>query len=77
MNIFRKYVDDIQVSLKSNKNNSTLDEKLYNFLIIYSQILLRVKNVLDKCRENKNTYFMYNNVCFPKIVTFIRKCGKI
>jgi len=28
------------------------------------------------CRENQNTHFVFSNF-FSKIVTFVRKCGKI
>jgi len=35
-----------------------------------------MRNVSDKsCTENQNTHSMLNNV-FPKIVSFMRKCGK-
>ena len=34
-----------------------------------------MKNISDKnCRENQNTYFMFNNF-FSKIMPFRRKCG--
>jgi hypothetical protein len=36
-----------------------------------------MRNVSDKgCRENQNTHFMFSNF-FPKIVPFMKKCGKI
>jgi hypothetical protein len=55
--IFRKSVEKIQVSFKSDKNNH------YTFLIISRSVLLRMRNVSDKsCRENQNTHFMLNNV---------------
>jgi len=28
------------------------------------------------CRKNQNTYFFINNI-FPKIVVFMRECGKL
>jgi hypothetical protein len=66
--IFRKPVQKIQVSLKSDNNNGTLHEDLCTFMTIYRWILLRMRNVSDKsCRENQNTHFMFNNV-FPKIL---------
>jgi len=35
-----------------------------------------MRNVSDKsCRENQNTHFVFSNF-FPKIVPFMRKCGK-
>jgi hypothetical protein len=39
---------------------------------ISRSILLTVRNVSDKtCRENQNTYYMFNN-CFLRIVPYIR-----
>ena len=73
LSIFRKSVEKIQVSLKSNKNNSgTLLEDHYTFLIVSRSVLLRMKNVSDKmCRETRKTHFIFNNF-FPKITPFIR-----
>ena len=35
-----------------------------------------MRNASNKsCRENQNTHFTYNNL-FPKILRFLRKCGK-
>jgi hypothetical protein len=60
---FRKYIEQIQVSLKSDKNSKYFAWKLCMFLII-SDWILRMSNVLDKCfRENQNTHFMFSN--FP------------
>jgi len=36
-----------------------------------------MRNVSDKRRENQNTYFVFSNFYFSKIVPFMRKCGKI
>ena len=37
---------------------------------------LRMRNFSEKrCRENQNTHFIFNNI-FPKIVLFVRRCGK-
>jgi len=52
-----------------------------HFFIIYRAVLLRMRNVTDRNRrENQNTHFMFSNLFFffpPKIVSFIRQCGKI
>ena len=41
-------------------------------------ILLGTRSVSDtSCRENHNTYFTFSNFFFPKIVPFMRYCGKI
>jgi hypothetical protein len=37
---------------------------------------LRMRNISDKrCRENQNTHCMFNNFV-PKIVQFMKECGK-
>jgi hypothetical protein len=55
----------------------TLHEDGCVFVIIFRWIHLRKKNVSDKiCREKQNTHFAFNNV-LPKILPFIRQCGKM
>jgi len=40
----------------------TLHEDQYTFMILSRSIRVRMKNVTGKrCRENQNTYFMFNN----------------
>jgi hypothetical protein len=59
------------------RTTGTLHENLRTFMTVTRWVLLRMRNVSDKsCRENQNTHFMFNNL-FPKIVLFMRKCGKI
>jgi hypothetical protein len=71
LSCFRKCIDKIQVSLKSNKNGGTAQEGLCTFSIIYSWIL-RLRNVSDKLfSKNHNTHFIFSNL-FPKIVLFVR-----
>ena len=54
----------------------TLHEHRHTFLIISRSIILTMRNVPDKsCRENQNTHFVFCDY-FPKIVPFMRKCGK-
>jgi hypothetical protein len=56
----------------------TLHEDRYTFLVISRPIVLRMKNVSDKsCRQNRNTYFMFNNFFSSKILPFMRYCVKI
>jgi hypothetical protein len=63
-------VKTIQVSLKSDKNVGTLHEGLCTFMLSY-WIILKMRNVSDKCcRENQNTHFMFNDV-FLKIGMFM------
>jgi hypothetical protein len=68
LNIFRKYVMKIQVSLKSDKNNGYLHEDQYTFLTISRSVLRRMRTVSDRsCRENQNTHFIFKNlVSFKK-----------
>jgi hypothetical protein len=64
---FSKPVKKIHVWLKSDKNNGkggggTLCEDLNSCTIIAHWILLRMKNVSQKCcRQNQNTHFMLNS----------------
>jgi len=60
------------------KITGVLHEEQYAFFIIPRLILLRMKNASYKlCRGNKNTHFVLSNFFPPKIVPFMRKCGKI
>jgi len=62
--IVRKYFENIQVSLKSDKNKGTLHEDRFTFFII-SRSVLRMINVSDKrYRENQNTDFMLSKFFF-------------
>jgi len=60
MNIFQKAVDKIQVYMKSDENNGTLHEDLCTFMITCHSVHLRMRNVLDKSRENQDTPFMFS-----------------
>jgi hypothetical protein len=53
----------------------TLHEGQNTFMTISRFILHRTRHVSDKsCRENQNMHFGFNTL-FPKIVSFMRKCG--
>jgi hypothetical protein len=72
LSIFRKSVEKIRILLKSDMNASTLHTSLCAFMIITVLVLLRMRNVSEEsCRENQNTYFMYNNI-FSKSAPFRR-----
>ena len=59
LNIFRKTVENIQVALKSGKNNGTLHEDQYTYMVISHSDLFRMRIVSDKsCRKYQNTHFM-------------------
>jgi len=75
LSILRKTVENIKVSLKSEKNKGYFTWRPAHCLIIYSSILLTTRNVSDKSsRGNQNTRFSF---FFRKIVPFWRWCGKI
>jgi hypothetical protein len=49
----------------------TLHEAQYSFMIISCSVLLRIRNVSDKrCRENKNTHFIFNYLFIRKSCLF-------
>ena len=60
LGIFRKSVEEIQVSLNLTIITGTLHEDQYTFLIISRLILLRKRNVTDKVVEKykKNTFLL-------------------
>jgi len=66
---FRKCVEKIQVSLKSDKNNGYLALRL---LYIYDILLKCFRQI---CRQNQDTRLIFNNF-FPKIVACLISCGK-
>jgi hypothetical protein len=63
------------VSLLSGKKNRYFTKTPIDIFVIAHSVLLRIRNVLGKsCRENQNTYFMFDNI-LPKIVPLMRYCG--
>ena len=54
--IFRKSVEKLKVSSKSNKNNGYLHGDLCTFMIISLSVVLRMKNVTEKVVERITTY---------------------
>jgi len=68
--MFRKTVEKIQVSLKSDKNNGYTGRRPPDIFIISCPVVFRMRNVSDKsCRGTQNTHFMFT---FSKIVPFMR-----
>ena len=62
LSVFRKYVEEIEVSLKSDKNNGYFTWR--PFYICYHISLNSSENekCSDRlCRENQNIYFTFNN----------------
>jgi hypothetical protein len=55
----------------------TLHEDQYTFMIVSRSSVRVMSNVSYKlCRENKNTYFMFKNFLFSKIMPFMGLCVK-
>jgi len=61
---FRKSVQEIRVSLKSEKNSGTLHEDRYTFMMTSRLVLLRARNFSDKRRDNRNIHFVFSNFIF-------------
>ena len=63
--IFRKSVQKIQVSLKSDKNNRYFIWNQYIFLTISQCTFIRMRNFSFKnCTEDQNTNFIFNIYIF-------------
>ena len=64
LRVFRKSVEKIQVSLKSDKNNEYFTWWPTS-LIIPRSMLLRMRKVLDNSRrDDRNTHLVFNNFLF-------------
>jgi hypothetical protein len=62
MSIFGKSANRTEVSVKSDRNNGYVTRRTTCDIIVPFGIILRMINVSDIiCKENKNTYFMFNN----------------
>jgi hypothetical protein len=68
LNIFRKSVEKIQYSLKSDTDNRYFTWRpMYILWQHVAKLFLRMKNCSDKsCRENQNTNFMFSNFFFSR-----------
>ena len=73
---FRKLVENIQVSSKSDKNNTYFT---WITMCIYDNTSLNssfnYKVYRQSCRENQNTYFIFSSFC-PKMAEFMRMWKK-
>jgi len=71
--IFRKSVEIIHVSLKSDKKTGTLHENLCTLTIIPLSFGPRMRNVSDgSCRENQDTHSVFSVFFFGLTVFSIR-----
>jgi hypothetical protein len=72
---FQNLSTKIQVSVKYDKNKSTLHEDLGAFMIISGWILLRMRHLSDQnCGENQKARFMFQKF-FP--LTLCRLCDTV
>jgi len=62
MSTFRKSVEEIQVSLKSDKNKRYFTWRPVDTCDSTRWIFLRMRNVA----ENQNTHFVFSNLFFPE-----------
>jgi hypothetical protein len=70
---FRKSVEKFKFLCNMSRITGTLHEDLNTFIVISCSVLLRIRNVSDKCcRKSPNTLFMLNNFLFSKTVLFMR-----
>ena len=63
--VFPKFVEEIQCSLKSDKSKVTLHGDQFPFCIIFRSVLLKMRNVSEKCIQKIKTRFMFN-IFFPR-----------
>ena len=65
--IFRKSIEEIQVSYKHDKNNEYFTWIPINIMFLSHSVILTTRNVSDKSRrENQNTHFMFDNFFLEK-----------
>jgi hypothetical protein len=70
---FSKFVEKIQGSLKSDKNNGLCDtshEDLCTFMTAFHEILLKIRNIQSKVVKKIKTHYVFNDA-FPKIMPFM------
>jgi hypothetical protein len=56
---FKRSVEKIQVSLKSDKNKGYFHEDLHKLMIIFRSVLLRMGTASDKIVEKIKTHISY------------------
>jgi hypothetical protein len=68
LRLFRKSVEKIQVTLKSDKIKVCFTWRRFTFMAISRWFLIGMRNISNKsCRENRNTHFTLSDL-FLKIV---------
>jgi hypothetical protein len=69
---FRKSVEEIQVSLRPDKNNGYYFWILCTFMIISRSVLIRMRNVSDKFVEKSKSSILCSITFFSKNTPFMR-----
>ena len=77
LRLFWKYVQKIQVLLKSDKNKAYFIRNQYTFHIISCSFILTMRNISDKIVGKITTHILCWVTIFLKTVYFVRKYGKI
>jgi len=77
LNIFLKYVDDVQALLQSDTNNGySTWRPVYTYDNIWLSFSKNEKCFAKFCRGNRGSHFTSRNL-FPKIVAFMWYCGRM
>ena len=72
LRMFRKSVETIQVSLKSDKNNGHFTWRPIYIFYHISHSSSIMKNVLDKIAEKIKTHILFSIIFIPIIIPFMR-----
>ena len=75
LRIFRKYIGEIQDSLKYDKNNEYFTWQHTICMIISRSILPRMRNFSDRIVEKIKTHILCSITLFPTIVPLMRQYG--
>ena len=70
--IFRKSIQKIQVSLKSDKNTGHLTRRPVYMSDLSRSVLLRMQHISDKSRrKTRNTHFISSNIFFEYLAVYV------
>ena len=69
MIIFRKFIEEVQVTLQCDNNNGTSHEDQFSFFIISRSFLLRMRNVSTKIVEKIKTHILSSITFFFENLT--------
>jgi hypothetical protein len=61
LSILRKYIEKIQVPVKSDRNNGYFNKDLWAFMLVSRSVLLRMRNISEKkVVEKIKTHILYS-----------------